>query len=161
MCGLRNKRGYLQGIVSPANGSEPRQLQTDSAGHSGSGSHPAVSGHKDEGSLHGSTASQPSFTRAATAEELKGQQNGEGTSRDSSFDGRSEGRSEGRGDGKGLAGWREKLSRSRGGSRDLGDPLGKKGPEGEGAGKRFAGRFMKELSAATHGLRPSSAKKER
>jgi hypothetical protein len=63
-----------------------------------------------------------------------------------------------------LAGWKEKLSRTH---KNAGDAWGinggeetRKVEEGEGAGRSFTGRMSNMLNAATHSLRPTSARKE-
>lgn len=114
----------------------------------------------------GSGIGQPSPSQAVGARGSASQQQGEGSSisREPSLSSRGEGgKTEGR-----LAGWKEKLSGSHRGSKDHGDAWGRKlkeeprkAEEVEGAGRSFTGRMSNMLNAATHSLRPTSARREK
>jgi len=162
----RKSRPSAEDPVSPIASGASAQLAETPQASAGSpppaeeaGSDPAA-GRKSENPAHGSATRPPSSSRAIGGNGLASGFEGEASfvSRESSLGSRSEGgKMEPR-----LAGWKEKRSRSHGGPRDHGEVVEKKGPEGEGAGagKTFAGRMNNMLNAATHSLRPSSAKKE-
>jgi len=128
-------------------------------------SKPEICQEEGEAAL-GSGTGQPSPSQAVGFKGSASYREGEGSSvsRESSLSSRGEGgKIEGR-----LAGWKEKLSGSYSGSKDHGDSWGRKlreeprkVEEGEGSGRSFTGRMTNMLNAATHSLRPTSARKEK